>query len=277
MPSVSYKEILVTGGDGALGSYFRNCKRLTKRDLDITDEKKVSNTILGLKPKVIIHLAAIADMKLCEDNPTLARAVNSIGTKNVAEAAKLCRAHLIYISTNAVFDGTKGDAYLPTDKANPASVYGKTKYEGELAVLEANRKNLVIRTSWIFGGGPAKDKKFVGKIVPLLRRGAELRAVNDVYGTPTYGKDLADAIIRLVERGASGIIHMTNYGKATRYDMALVAKEAVGSRSIISPVGQDGFPGMANMLKNEALDAREYAMRPWQEALKEYIETEWKG
>jgi dTDP-4-dehydrorhamnose reductase len=276
MPSFAYKDILVTGGDGALGSYFKNCTRLSKRDLDVTNEKSVSDAIVRLKPKAVIHLAAITDMKLCEDDPKLARAVNWIGTKNVAEAAKLCGARLVYVSTNAVFDGTKDGAYLSTDSAHPINEYGKTKHGGELSVLEVDRKNLVVRSSWIFGGGPAKDKKFVGKIVPLLRLGRELRAVNDVWGTPTYGKDLADAIIKLVEKGDSGIVHIVNSGKASRYDMALIVRDALGSQSKIEGVPQSVFIAAKNALTNEMLDPREYALRPWQEALNEYIETEWK-
>ena len=103
-----------------------------------------------------------------------------------------------------------------------------------------------------------------------------MSAVNDVYGTPTYGRDLAISLSKLATSGVSGIIHVTNSGRASRYDMTLVIKTALKSKSLISPVSLSNFGKTANTLKNERLDSDEYVMRSWQKALREYIETEWK-
>ncbi|HEY4500162.1 MAG TPA: NAD(P)-dependent oxidoreductase [Candidatus Paceibacterota bacterium] len=268
--------ILITGGDGVVGSYMRIGVRLLRSDFDITNLSEVEKVILREKPSVIIHLAALTDIKKCEDSPDLAYRVNAIGTYNVALIAKEVGAKVIYISTNAVFDGKKKGAYLSTDKPKPINIYGHSKYIGELAVLGMSQKNLVVRTSWIFGGGKNRDKKFVGKIITKLLVGKKLSAVNDVYGTPTYGRDLAISLSKLATSGVSGIIHVTNSGRASRYDMTLVIKTALKSKSLISPVSLSNFGKTANTLKNERLDSDEYVMRSWQKALREYIETEWK-
>lgn len=261
---------------GVVGSYIKFGLQLSHTDLDITDLSQVEEVIHREKPSIIIHLAAITDMKLCEENHDLAYKVNAIGTYNIALIAKDVEAKVIYVSTNAVFDGLKNGPYASIDIPRPINVYGHSKYLGELAVLGVNSRNLVVRTSWIFGGGKNKDKKFVGKIMPKLQMSEALSAVSDVYGTPTYGKDLALILEKLVTSDVSGIIHITNSGKASRYDMAMVIKESLGSKSKISPVPLSNFKIIGNTLQNESLDSGKYSMRPWQGALEEYIKTEWK-
>ncbi len=269
-------KILVTGGDGVVGSYMKIGLRLSHVDLDVTNLPQVRKVLKHERPKTVIHLAAITDMKQCENDPNLALGVNAVGARNVALASKEVGAKVIYISTNAVFDGKKKGAYKPGDKSTPINVYGRSKYEGELAILQTDHKNLVVRTSWVFGGGKDKDRKFVGKIMPKLLSDEDLSAVSDVHGTPTYGKDLALALEKLATSDISGVVHVTNAGKASRYDMASVVRKTLGSRSRISKVTLSGFGQTANTLKNEVLEAGEHVLRPWREALAEYIETEWK-
>lgn len=267
---------MVTGGGGTVGSYMKIGVCFSHSDLDITNLSEVERVIYHEKPSTIIHLAALTDMKQCEENPDLAYMVNTVGTYNIALVAREVGAKVVYISTNAVFDGKKDGAYLSTDLPRPVNIYGHSKYMGELAVLGINPKNLVVRTSWIFGGGPGKDKKFVGKIMPKLQMNEALSAVNDACGTPTYAKDLARALEKLTTSNVSGIIHITNSGRASRYDMALVMKEILDSRSVISQASLFSFGLIGKTLKNETLDSDKYVLRPWQEALKEYLKTEWK-
>lgn len=259
-----------------LGSYISSGSRFSREELDVTDINQVEKILRTDKPDVVIHLAAITDMKKCEDNPDLARSINEIGTYNIAKIAKEIGAKVIYVSTNAVFDGEKVGSYISVDLPHPVNVYGHSKYMGELAVLGMDSKNLVIRTSWIFGGGKNKDKKFVGKIMPKLIANETFSAVDDVKGTPTYAKDLAVMLQKLATSDTSGVIHITNSGSASRYDMAMVIKETIKSKSQINSALLSSFGLTGNTLKNEVLDSGLYVLRPWQEALKEYIRIEWK-
>lgn len=272
-------KILVTGADGMVGSYVKADFRYSRIALDVVNAAQVESVVLRDKPDAIIHLAALTDMKQCEEDRELADKVNAIGARNIALAAKKIGAKVVYVSTNAVFDGTNAGAYTETDKPNPMSEYGRSKLAGEKAVLDADANNLVVRTSWIFGGGPAKDKKFIGKIAGKLRANEAVKAVDDVRGTPTYAKDLAIAIGQALESGASGIMNIVNAGDASRYDMMLVAKEAFGSSSSVTGAPLASFGPTGNSLRNERLaqsPANFAQLRPWQEALKEYILTEWQ-
>ncbi|MFA6095220.1 MAG: NAD(P)-dependent oxidoreductase [Candidatus Paceibacterota bacterium] len=273
---IDQKKIVVIGAAGALGSYFTHEIRLSREDLNITDTMKMKDIMRRLRPQVVVHLAAVTDMKLCEEDPEMAERVNGLATENIATAARDIGARVVYISTNAVFDGEKAAPYAPTDEPHPVSVYGRSKRRGEIAVLASDPRNLVIRTSWIFGGGPSHDRKFVGKMLPKLLSGEAVKAIGDVRGTPTYGRDLAKAVEQLMQDGASGIVHVVNAGNASRYDMAALVRDVIGSKSDVESVPQSAFPGTGNTLRNEMLDAEKNTLRPWQEALAEYIRDEWK-
>lgn len=273
---IDLDKVLVTGAGGLVGHYLRFGLRPSRDELDVTNLSQVEAVVRRLKPKAILHLAALTDMAKCEEDKDLAYGINAVGTYNVALAAREVGAKLVYVSTNAVFDGNQDRAYSPGDAPHPANVYGHSKYLGELAILGMSARNLVVRSSWIFGGGPKQDKKFVGKVIPKFLAGDPISAVNDVRGTPTYGKDLAAALREVVKSGVSGVIHVTNGGDASRYDMALVIKESLLSRSEVSGAPLKSFGYTGNALRNEMLDSGEYKLRPWPEALKEYLETEWK-
>lgn len=269
------RKILITGGNGIVGSYMTVGVRLSHSDLNVTNLSEVEKVVRNEKPSVVIHLAAVTDMKRCEENPDFAYKVNMVGTYNVALVAREVGAKVVYVSTNAVFDGKKDSAYLPIDIPRPVNVYGHSKYMGELAVLGINSKNLVVRTSWVFGGGKSKDKKFVGKIMPKLRSNEAFSAVNDVKGTPTYAGDLATALQKLTTSDISGIIHMTNSGNASRYDMTMAMREFSNSKSIVSPAPLSSFESTGNTLKNETLNSGSHVLRSWREALEQYVKAEW--
>lgn len=261
----------MTGGDGTLASYISWGKKFGRGELDVADLSNVRGVLEKEKPDIVLHLAALTDIKKCEEHPELTREINELGTGNIAKVAKEIGAKVIYVSTNAVFDGEKREAYGVDDIPKPINVYGKTKYAGELAVLDKDPRNLVVRTSWIFGGGKEKDKKFVSKIIQKLRNGEAFSAVNDIKGTPTYAKDLAEALHNMALNNVSGIVHVVNSGSASRYDMVLVMKEALNSKSQISGAPLSSFDSTGNTLRNETLNPGEYALRSWQEALIEYV------
>ncbi|MBC7836585.1 NAD(P)-dependent oxidoreductase [Acetobacteraceae bacterium] len=271
--SSSLGTILVTGGDGMVGSYIDFGERLNKSALDVTNLAAVHEQVQKIKPDVIVHLAAIVDPALCEREPASAYMVNTVGAYNVALAARAAGAKLLYVSTSGVFDGTKTGSYTEEDTPNPLNVYGHSKYLGELAVRGMLKDSLVVRTSWIFGGGKEKDKKFVGKML-LQRDAIEVRAVTDRRGSPTYAKDLAAALKKLIEEGRQGIVHMGG-GDATRFELASEVFALAGSHTKVLPALSSDFPSAYTTGENESMPLSPL-MRPWKEALKEYIETEWK-
>ncbi len=269
----SKKPILVTGGEGALASYAVGCMLLGRDDADVT-QSDVIEKIVAMQPRAIVHLVAMTDHAACEKNPSEAYMVNAIGAYHVARAARSAGAQLCYVSTNAVFGGEGERPYVLSDTPEPRGVYGHSKYAGELLVRGVMPDALIVRGSWIFGGGQEKDKKFVGKIMQHIRENtSELKAVTDVMGTPTYGKDLMKAILTLLDEGRSGVIHITNTGSASRFDMAQCIVEALGVGPIVTPVPSTIFG--TSIPKNEMLGG--VSMRPWQEALREYIHTEWSS
>lgn len=281
--------VLVTGASGMLGrdvcSVFEEKHEVVAtgaEEMDVRDHALVFQTINQVRADVVVHLAGITDEDKCEEEPDLAYSVNTLGTKNVALACQRLRATMVYVSTLAVFDGTKCAPYTEFDKPNPQSQYAKTKYQGELLVRDFLDEYYVVRAGWLFGGGQ-RDKKFVGMIIDLARTRTELMVVNDKFGSPTYTKDLSSGIQQLLETGQYGTYHMVNTGPgSSRYEIARkTLKYAKIDTCRLIPCSSAHFPLAAPRPRMEAgqnysLELMGLAlMRPWQDALKEYIDTTW--
>lgn len=266
------RDILITGANGVVGGYIDFGTRLTHSELDITDLNAVLTAFTKHKPRVVIHLAASNDLSRCEREPWYAYSVNAVGTYNLALAAHSIGAKLVYVSTSGVFDGTKKESYTEKDIPNPVNVYGHSKYLGELAVRGILDNFLIVRTSWVFGGGKDKDKKFVGRILQQSKE-KEVRAVTDKRGSPTYAKDLASALRTLAEGEVRGVVHIAGE-EATRYDVAFEVLKLAGSRATVVQATSADFAVNYRSGENESM-VRSPLMRPWREALEEYIETEW--
>jgi dTDP-4-dehydrorhamnose reductase len=174
-----------------------------------------------------------------------------------------------------VFDGKKKGAYKESDAPDPQNVYGHSKYAGELIVQSLLGDYLIVRPCWMFGGGQKRDKKFVAKIIAQLDK-PEIKAASDAYGSPTFGKDLAAGIKTLIERRERGMVHMAGAGKASRFDVARLIVETLNPSITVTAVTSDYFKLSAVRVQNEELASRLPLMRPWQEALTEYLETEWE-
>ena len=273
-----FSKTLITGANGMVGSYVDFGIKTDKRSMDITDLKEVLNVCKKYKPEVILHLAAETDVDRCERDPQYAYMVNSVGTYNMAIAAKEVGAKLIYISTAGVFDGTKDGLYTEEDKPNPQNYYGHSKFLGELAVKGILKDYLILRVCWMIGGGPAKDQKFVAKIINQIKdpNVTEIRAVTDQIGAPTFGKDLISAVKILIGKNETGVFHASNTGIVSRFDVAKFIVDILRPEVKVIPVESSYFNLDAKRTKNEGLDSKENIMRPWEEALKEYLETEWK-
>lgn len=291
---MSKTRLLVTGAGGMVGSYVPGVFRdydLILTDvspgfvpLDIRDPAAVMKTVSREKPDILLHLAAATDVDRCEQEPEEAFRSNAAGTQNVALACLERDIPLVLVSTGAVFWGDKPEPYIELDSPRPTNVYGRSKLAGEEIVASLLPDYLIVRAGWMVGGGE-RDKKFVGKIVRLITEGKKsLKVVNDKWGSPTYAKDFLVGIERLIQRRAVGLYHMANEGRCSRYEIAVQIRELLRYPDLeLEPVSSDQFPLPAPRGRSEALENMKLRllgfppMRPWQEAIQEYVEGELSG
>ena len=222
--------IAITGARGQLGKALQEVLRaeeiipLNRPDYDVT-KPQVIPAIAELSPEVVIHTAAMTDVDGCARDPDRAYLVNALGTQNVALACQRCSAAMVYVSTNEVFDGAKGEPYLEFDRPNPINAYGRSKLAGELFVQTLLDRFYIVRTSWLYARG---GQNFVTKIIRAADEWGRLRVVTDEVGSPTYAPDLAQAIAKLIRTGHYGVYHLTNEGACSRYDFAVRILELSG-------------------------------------------------
>lgn len=272
-----FDETLTTGADGMAGSYVDFGYKMGRRSLDITDLNEVLAVCKKYKPKVILHLAAETDVDRCERDPQYAYLVNSIGTYNMAIASKEIGAKFVYISTSAVFDGFKKEPYQETDECNPQSYYGRSKFLGEIIVKNILDNYIIGRVCWMFGGGPEKDQKFVAKIIRQINQ-PEINVISGKHGSPTYAKDMIEAIKKLILKNDIGIFHLSNEGTPSRAEIVSEIIKITNSNAILKEVEQSFFDkdNYQKRPDNESMVSRVKIMRPWQEAIREYVLNEWK-
>src|SRR5260221_9906014 len=189
-------------------------------ELDVRQPEHVRRAFADFAPEQVFHLAALTDVDACERTPEAAYHTNVLGTQLIALACAAADIPLIYVSTIAVFDGLKPEAYIEFDTPNPQSCYARSKYEGEKVVQQHVPRHFILRAGWMFGGGAA-DKKFVGRVLHQARTQSELKAVDDKFGSPTYTVDMARAAISLAGSGLYGLYHLVNVGQpASRFEIA---------------------------------------------------------
>ncbi len=223
--------ILLTGASGQLGTDVvltaadLDLHAFTRTDLDVTDAAAVLDVVGQVLPDVIIHAGASTAVDDCESSPELAFAVNGEGTANVVSAAARFASRLIYVSTDYVFDGSKTEPYIETDRPNPASVYGASKLAGEKAVAALGPAGLIVRTSWVFG---THGSNMVKTILRAARTHPVLTFVDDQIGKPTFTADLANVLLLLVDRTDSGVMHVTNEGVVSWYEFCREVLTAAG-------------------------------------------------
>lgn len=276
MNQFDFSRVVTTGAAGMIGAYVDFGIRPSKDELDVLDRDEVMRFMKEHRPNAIIHLAGVTDTVRCENDPSYAYMLNGVGTLNVSLAAQAVDAVMVYVSTSRVFRGDKQGPYTEIDEPNSTSVYGKSKQLGEDITSLVAPEYLIVRTSWVFGGGNARDNKFYGTVLKKLLGGErELIALDDVLGSPTYAKDLIKSIKEMLEEQSRGIFHVGNGASATRADIARCMVEHMGLTTPVLPVGREYFENGYLLPINEAISSERIRLRPWQDALKEYIDTEW--
>lgn len=271
--------VLVFGASGLLGKALirqwsdDEVTGLSSRDADIRDPDHVQEIVQQARPDWIVLAAAYTDVDGCESNRELAFAVNRDGPVNLCEAALSAGARLMFLSSDYVFDGNKTTPYETGDRRNPQSVYGKTKAEAEIRLLELNPHCCIVRTSWLFGGG---GKCFPDTILKLAANRPALDVVDDQRGCPTYAEDLACAIIQLCHKNASGIVHATNAGDCTWFEFAKYILETAGMNTEVRPVSSQQMARPAprpaySVLSPVSLRSFGMEMPSWRDAVERYV------
>jgi len=246
--------ILVTGVSGQLGTAFRDklgtsAEYLDRSMIDLSERGRAAAAIRAREPSLVINCAAYTAVDRAEDEEGLATVVNGSA---VMEMARDVGSRFVTFSTDYVFDGTKPTPYLESDTPEPINAYGRSKLVGERSALEALDEALVIRTSWVMSG---THRNFAAVMLDLIAKGA-VSVVADQRGRPTMVSDLVVGTLDAVDAGASGILHLTNEGSTTWYDLARTVAEMSGlDPDRVAPCSTAEYPTPARRPKNSVLDS----------------------
>ena len=283
-------KILVTGSKGMLGQdvikkFEKNTELIftDHKTLDIINCKKVEEIVQKEKPNFIINCAAYTNVDKAEDEYELANKINCIGPQNLAKSAKEVDATLIHVSTDYVFDGNLNldKKYNEQDIANPLSVYGKTKLEGEKGIIKYTDKYYIFRTAWLFG---KNGKNFVTTILNLAKLKDKINVVLDQYGSPTYTKDLCNIIENSIEKQIPyGIYNATNLGGISRYEFAKKIVELsninnckifpiTAEKYIKTSIFKQAYRPKNSQLSVDKLLKRGIEIPTWEDAVARYLE-----
>ncbi len=295
------KKIYIAGCGGMLGeAFYQQFKndyvlKCTDKDvndtwlsfLDFRDFDAYRKELTEFRPDYLFHLGAYTDLEFCEKNADDTYSTNTLAVENAVYLANELDIPLLYISTAGIFDGAK-ELYDDWDLPNPLGVYARSKYMGERFVVENARRFLVCRAGWMMGSGPAKDKKFIQKLIKQLKDGKkELFIVDDKDGTPTYTHDFARNVKLLIEKEYWGLYNLVCGGQTSRYEVAeeLIRILQLDDEVKLTSVHSDYFSDIyfadrppCERLVNRKLNIRGInTMRDWKVALKEYIKNYYQG
>ena len=280
-------KVFVTGVRGQLGfDVVNECKKrgyevigVDIEEMDITDANAVERVITAACPDVVVHCAAWTAVDAAEEaeNIPKVRAVNAIGTQNIANVCKILGCKLIYVSTDYVFDGQGTKPWVPDQKDyRPLNVYGQTKLEGELAVADTLEKYFIVRIAWVFG---LNGKNFIKTMLSVGKKYDTVRVVNDQIGTPTYTYDLARLLVDMAKTEKYGYYHATNEGGyISWYEFACEIFRQAGYPTKVIPVTTQEYglskakrPFNSCLDKSKLIENGFTPLPDWKDALGRYL------
>ncbi|EFK59788.1 dTDP-4-dehydrorhamnose reductase [Sphingobacterium spiritivorum] len=255
-------KILITGANGQLGSELREIYNerqdvetffLDRKQLPLEQTMLIQNILAMYEPDLIIHAAAYTAVDLAESEPELADAINHLASEQIAEYCAIHGTRLIAISTDYVFDGKSAVALSEDSSVGPISVYGKTKLKGEQIIQRLCPDAIIIRTSWVYS---VYGKNFVKTMIRLMTEREEIGVVSDQIGSPTAAKDLASAIVHIIDaaKWEGGIYHYSNDGEISWYDFALAIKDFNRLSCNIRAISTNNYPTPAQRPQFSLLD-----------------------
>jgi len=259
---------LITGGSGFIGSHIGNSIKCVlipiltyntspakvppdyiSMHLGVVDEEEVNSVITNIKPRVIIHTAAIKDLDYCETHQEETWRVNVVGTENLARACQKYNIKLIYISTDYVFEGTRG-MYKETDEAHPTTFYGKTKLAGEQTILQLLQDYAICRTSGVYNYGST----FISWVIDKLKGGNTVNIFTDLFYSPTYVANLGEMILAIIKRDLTGIYHTAGCERISRYSFVIKVADIFSlDKNLIKPIASEGLHKRPLILKDSSL------------------------
>jgi dTDP-4-dehydrorhamnose reductase len=277
-------KILITGAKGQLGQALPphlppddDLTLVDIEEMDITDKTAVFHTVAQTQPDVVLHCAAYTNVDACAKDPALAYRINALGSQNVALACLEYGAEMVHISTNEVFAGDNPAGYEEWMARNPINGYGRSKAAAESLVLQILNRSYIVRTAWLYAPG---GRNFIHAILNRAREQGQVRVVVDEIGSPTYVNDLAQAIAQLITTGQYGIYHFTNAGSCSRWEFANeILRQASLNDVVNTPILSREYkrastPPPYGIIHNIAGAAIGITLRPWQEALANYLSNQ---
>jgi dTDP-4-dehydrorhamnose reductase len=281
-------KVAVIGANGQLGSDLVSAfsgngdavRGLTHSDIEISDLQSVSQALKDFQPQAIVNTAAMHHVENCESDPQKAFAVNALGARNLAIVARDLGAVLMHVSTDYVFDGSKGSPYEEEDNPRPLNAYGITKLAGEHFVRAATEKHFVIRTSGLYGKSPCRAKgglNFIELMLKLAKERGEVRVVDSEVVTPTSTAELAQQMVQLSRSDCYGLYHATAEGSCSWHEFAREIFAVTDTPVRLKVAAPGEFPAKVarpkySVLENRALKSRGLNMfKPWQDALHRYL------
>ena len=279
------KKIIILGAKGQLGNEFQELEKqfpsftfffYDVAEMDIVNKDLVEKGISEIKPDYVVNCAAYTAVDKAETDKELAYAINSEAVRNIAVACAVNGVKFIHISTDYVFDGEASEPYNEDSPVNPFSVYGLSKLHGEKEALQADKEVIIIRTAWVYS---TYGNNFVKTMLRLMKTKPEIGVVADQYGSPTYARDLAVAIMQIISDGkwVPGIYHFTNDGVINWFDFASEIRKLSGLSCVIHPITTEQYPTPAKRPKYSVLDKTKIQrtfgikLKNWKESLEDCL------
>ncbi len=276
--------IVVIGAKGMLGREL--CHTLSQKhevtawdiqEIDITDRLMTLQNLKNLQPELILNSAAFVDVDRCETDPDSAWRINALGSQNLALAAQAVGGELLYISSDYVFDGESSEDYDEVAQTHPINQYGRSKLAGERLATQICPRTYIVRTSWLIGHHP---NNYVNRVLGAARREGVVRMAPDQIESPTYVRDLTQAIAILIETGAYGCYHVTSLGACTRVEFARFVLEQAGYSESVETLDVSQIKRIARRPNRTVLDCRlfqiltDHRLPDWQDGIRAYFANE---